>query len=321
MQPKGSGHAIGALGAAPAQDAPGPSPGSALPIQQPSFHMTGPVRVEVASLTNVGKVREANEDSYVVCRNGRYLERIDSNVPEPAVPPWFEQEGYIMMVADGMGGMAAGEIASHTAIGSMIRMVIESPRWTFNLDDPSTRETEIQQLWELARTLVGKVHDAVRDRAAADPTLAGMGTTLTSAYSVGNDLFVVHVGDSRAYLWRDGQMERVTRDHTMAQSYADLGIIPQDQVRGHSLHHVLTQAVGGPGEQLHADLHTVKVAPGDRLLLCTDGLTNMVSEEAIAGVLASEATSQEMCRKLVDLALQGGGLDNITAIVARYSAP
>lgn len=276
------------------------------------------IRIDTAARTHIGKVRETNEDGYVVCRAGRYLERVTSSLPESVLAPRSEDTGAIMMVADGMGGMAAGEVASHTALATMIKLILNAPRWALAFDDPATRVAEIEEVWQRAREFLAKVHDAVRQQAAADPSLAGMGTTLTAAYSVGTDLFVVHVGDSCAYLCRNGRVEKITRDHTLAQSYVDLGILEEGDEKARRLRHVLTQAVGGPDEQVHADLHGLAVAPGDRLLLCTDGLTNHIEIDEIAEVLCSSRSSQEACDRLVDLALDYGGLDNVTAIVASY---
>ncbi len=277
------------------------------------------LEADVAAITDIGRVRETNEDAYLVGRIGRYFERLSSNLPDVLVPARSEECGTLMMVADGMGGMAGGEVASHTAIARMVQMVFASPKWALKLDDPSTREAEIQQMWARGRAYLAAAHAAVRGRAAADPNLAGMGTTLTSAYSVGTDLFVLHVGDSRAYLFHDGRVQKITRDHTMAQSFLDMGIIREEDSEAQRLRRVLTQAVGGPGEEVDADLHALKIGHGDRLVLCTDGLTNLLDEEEMAETLGAGGSSQDACRALVDLALDYGGLDNITAIVASFS--
>lgn len=276
------------------------------------------VRVEVGAHTDIGKVREVNEDAYLVCRLGRFVERLSSNVSETLVPE-LEQTGYVMTVADGMGGHAGGEVASHTALAATVRLIIHAPKWTLKLDDPATREAEIREVWERGGEFLAAIHEAVRQRASTDPSLAGMGTTLTSAFSVGADLFVFHVGDSRAYLFRAGRVEKITRDHTLAQHYVDLGIMRQDEAEAGRLHHVLTQAVGVSAEGIQADMHGIGLEHGDRLLLCTDGLSNIVSEDEMGGVLARGSTSQEASRSLVDLALQRGAPDNVTAIVATYT--
>jgi serine/threonine protein phosphatase PrpC len=277
------------------------------------------VRVEVSALTHRGNVRESNEDAFVVFRTGRYLQRVMSNIPEPDLPSRFEPAGHLMIVADGMGGHRAGEVASRTALMRALELILGSPKWVLKLDDPATRESEIRELLERSRGYLAGVHAAVREQAAGDSELAGMGTTLTGAYSLAADLFVLHVGDSKAFLLRGGTLRKITSDHTVAQRYADLGVIPQADVPGHRLHHVLTRAVGGPDEELEGDLHHVSIEHGDRLLLCSDGLSDTANEAELAAVLAEHPSSDAACRALVGLALQRGGRDNITAIVAGYA--
>jgi len=275
--------------------------------------------VELGAATHVGKVRERNEDGYLVCRLGRYLERVSSSLPESELPPRSEESGVIMIVADGMGGMAAGEVASQTALSTLVRLILAAPKWSLKLAGIENRETEIEELWGRAREFVSAVHAAVRRQADADPSLSGMGTTLTAAYSLGADVFVTHVGDSCAYLCRDGRVEKITRDHTMAQSFVEMGLLKESEAQTHRMRHVLTRAVGGPEEQLDADLHALELAADDRLLLCSDGLTNHVDPEEMAEVLSAAGSSQQACDRLLELALDYGGSDNITAIVASYS--
>lgn len=277
------------------------------------------VRAEVAALTDRGPVRDANEDAYVVFRLGRYLQRVSSSLPESDLKSRFEEAGHAMIVADGLGGHEAGDVASRTALTTIVELVLRSPRWALRLDDPATRETEIRELLGRSKQYLSGVHAALRQHAAADSRLAGMGTTLTCAYSVGIDLFVLHVGDSKAYLFRSGKLRKITRDHTVAQEYADLGMIPQENVATHRMHHVLTRAVGGPDEELEGDMHHVQLVDGDRILMCSDGLTDMAKEEEISALLASHPVAEQACRALVDLALERGGRDNVTVIVADYA--
>jgi protein phosphatase len=224
-----------------------------------------------------------------------------------------------MIVADGLGGHEAGEVASRSALVTTLQLILRSPRWALKLDDPTTREDEIRGLLERSRGYLAGVHAALREQAAGDARLAGMGTTLTGAFSVGSDLFVLHVGDSKAYLVRDGALRKITRDHTVAQEFADRGEIGQDEVATHRMHHVLTRALGGPDAELEGDMHHLRIAHGDRVLLCSDGLTDMTTEDEIAAVLAAHPASEDACRALVDLALEHGGRDNVTVIVAAFS--
>jgi PPM family protein phosphatase len=275
------------------------------------------VHIDVAALSHTGLVREQNEDAYLVFRVGRYLERIASNVPEAELPSHDEESGLLMIVADGMGGHQAGEVASHGALVSMLQLIAASPRWALKLSDPATREREIAELRQRMREYIAGVHDAIRQRARQDATLSGMGTTFTAAYAVGGDVFVLHVGDSKAYLMRGGTIEKITRDHTLAQEYADLGMIAQDDVPTHRMHHVLTRAIGGPDDELEGDIYHVEATSGDQVVLCSDGLTDMSGEDEIARVLAAHGRSEDACRALVELSLARGGRDNVTVIVAR----
>jgi protein phosphatase len=224
-----------------------------------------------------------------------------------------------MLVADGMGGHAGGEVASRNALLSTIQFITRSPKWALKLDDPATREHEIEELFVRGRGYLSRVHEVLRQQAAKDPNLAEMGTTLTGAYSLGTDLFVLHIGDSKAFLLRDGALTRFTRDHTVAQEYADLGVIRQDEVPGHKLSHVLTRAIGGPADDVAGDMQMRTVCDKDRLLLCSDGLTDMADDAEIAAVMRAHPASADACRALVDLALERGGRDNVTVIVAGYS--
>jgi len=286
-----------------------------LDIAPPEAISSG-VRLDVAALSDIGNVREQNEDHYFVARAGRHVTTMLTNVPSGDVPSQFGETGYLMVVADGMGGHAGGEVASRLAIATLINITLHVPDWILRLDDEHA-----QKLMERAAVRVNQVHDMLKERARLDPTLHGMGTTMTAAFSLGNDLFVAQVGDSRAYLFRNGSLQLLTRDQTHAQMLADLGDISQQEVACHRLRHILTNALGSSQSDVHAEIRRWKLADGDRLLLCTDGLTDMIDDAGIAAVLARETRSTEACRLLVDGALANGGRDNITVVLARYSMP
>ncbi len=178
------------------------------------------VRVDVAALSDKGKARDANQDHYLVARAGRHLDTMLTNLPEGELPARFEETSYIAIVADGMGGHAGGEVASRLAIKTLINIVLHVPDWILRLD-----EEHAQKVMERAGRYYREVNTKLVKEARLKPELRGMGTTMTGAYSIGDDLFVVHVGDSRAYLYRDSVLRRLTRDHTHAQMLADAGII------------------------------------------------------------------------------------------------
>ena len=281
--------------------------------------MLQPTHVEISARTDRGLKREANEDAYLVFRTGRFLQRVQSSIPEEELESRFDVAGHIMAVADGMGGAAAGEVASREALTEALRLILRSPKWLLSLDNPATRDAEIREYFERTKGYIAGVHAALMRHAAADPTVAGMGTTLTVAYSVGLDLFVAHVGDSRAYLYREGALRHITRDHTVAQHLADHGAISQEEVATHPQRHFLTSVVGGGGAAAGSDLHHVLLQLGDTVVICTDGLTGPVTDQEIAEILRSAPSCDEACDSLVALALERGAPDNVTVIVARYS--
>jgi PPM family protein phosphatase len=280
--------------------------------------MPNTTKVEIAARSDRGKRRENNEDTYLVFRTGRFVERIQSNIPESELSSHYEGGGYLLAVADGMGGTRAGEVASREALLEGFRLVLRAPRWLLSLDDPTTRDGEIEAFFERVHGYLGGMHAALLRQMAADPSKAGMGTTYTAAYSVGFDLFVVHIGDSRAYLFHDGNLRRLTRDHTLAQRLADQGAIAQDEVESHPQRHVLTRVVGGSGGWFRAEIHHTRLSPGDTVLVCTDGLSGTVSEEDVAAILGRHTTSEEACDALLTASLERGAPDNVTMIVAKY---
>jgi serine/threonine protein phosphatase PrpC len=275
------------------------------------------VEVDLAALSHPGKVRRNNEDHFIAARFDRTMQTLLSNLPDGEVPSRYAETVYGMLVADGVGGSAAGEIASRTAIHTLVDLVLETPDWIMRFDDRLAEEV----LQRMERRFQ-KVREVLVGRAKADPGLRGMATTMTVACTLGRELLTAHVGDSRAYVFRrGGVLERLTRDQTMAQSLADAGAIAQEEVAKHPSRHVLTSALATRGAFAQVELRRSRLEDGDRLLLCSDGLTEMVGEDAIARVLASAGPSAEACRRLVDLALEAGGKDNVTVVLAGYRIP
>ena len=281
--------------------------------------MLHPVHVEVSARTDRGLHRETNEDAYLVFRTGRFLQRVQSNIGEEELESRFDVAGHILAVADGMGGAAAGEVASREVLVEAFRLILRSPKWLLSLDNPATRDFEIREYFERTKGYIAGVHEALLRRASEDPSVAGMGTTLTVTYSIGLDLFVAHVGDSRAYLYRGDSLRHITRDHTYAQHLADAGTISQEEVETHPKRHFLTSVVGGGLASVGSDLHHLPLEWGDAVLLCTDGLTGVVRDEEIARILGSAPSCDDACDGLVALTLERGAPDNVTVIVARYT--
>jgi protein phosphatase len=221
-----------------------------------------------------------------------------------------------MVVADGLGGEAKGELASRLAVSAGVKLGLRFGRWNLRIDDETAKE-----VMERAEYYYKRVHDVVAERASSDPTARGMGTTLTLAFTAGNELFLGHVGDSRAYLLRNCKLYRLTHDQTLAQLLADEGKILQKDVDTHHLRNVLTEAIGVGKDDPKIQVKRLQLDDGDSLLLCTDGLTEMVQEEQISRILIDHTDPQGACAELVKAALENGGRDNITVLLGKYSIP
>lgn len=272
------------------------------------------VNVDVGALSHQGHVRENNEDSYLVVRFGRSLENLMTNLDDELLAQSYTVTGYGMLVADGMGGMAGGEIASRLALSKLVELVVDTSDWVLSLEQQKDVTTVLERMTD--RFL--QIDSAVRREADHDYTLQGMGTTLTVAAALGGNMIVGHVGDSRAYLLRRSHLKQLTTDHTLAQALIDAGVADPDDPASRSMRHVLTAAVGSLGQEVDPQVQRFKLERGDQLLLCTDGLTETVDDSTIAHVLIEAESAQSACQDLVDLALAGGGSDNITVVVARF---
>jgi protein phosphatase len=273
------------------------------------------VKVDVAALSHRGKVRTNNEDNFLVVRFGRFLETVLTSLPDSEVPGEFGDTGYGMVVADGMGGMAGGEVASRLAIKLLLNLVLDTPDWIMGRE-----ESDADEVIRRAVSRFGAVNEGIIAEARRRPRLAGMGTTLTMAASLGADLVIAHVGDSPAYMARGGKLRKLTRDHTVAQELADEARVPVDEIPAR-FRHVLTHAIGIEETGSEPDIGRFPLVDRDCLLLCTDGLTDMVDDAAIALELERGASAAASCQALIDQALEHGGSDNVTVIVARYEIP
>jgi PPM family protein phosphatase len=207
-------------------------------------------------------------------------------------------EAPVFAVADGMGGHRAGDVASSLALETL-RDIVESRDWGRLADQ------------------VREANRVVFDRSSSDRNLAGMGTTLTAVIAGSNEVRLVHVGDSRAYLVRDGELRLLTEDHTLVQRMVSEGRISPQEAEVHPQKSILTRALGVE-DSVDVDESSVEVRPGDRLLLCTDGLTGMMREASILEILEGTADPQQAAEKLVEAANRAGGLDNITVLILDF---
>ncbi|HEY8550187.1 MAG TPA: PP2C family serine/threonine-protein phosphatase [Vicinamibacterales bacterium] len=275
-----------------------------------------PVTIDAAGLSHKGYVRKANEDHFLIARAGRYFETVETSLPAGEVPDRVEEAGYSLLVADGMGGHVGGELASRLVLSEIVKLALALPDWIVRVEESTSRAAA-----ERAQRRVVQLNAAVIERGKQDPALRGMGSTLTAARNLGRMLQIAHVGDSRAYLLRQGSLHRLTRDHTYVQMLVDTGQMTPEEALASRSRHVLTNAIGGFNEDVLVDVERLPLENGDRLLLCSDGLTDFVDDEAIRAELSAARNATDACRALVDRALAAGGRDNVTVVVACYSWP
>jgi len=237
------------------------------------------ITLEAAALTHVGKVRSGNEDAYGQC--------LDAGV---------------FAVCDGMGGAAAGEIASRIAVDTLIERLC-------SVISPEDRRQALEESIAAANRLVYA-------QASKDDALRGMGTTLVAVAVQNGHALIGHVGDSRCYLFRKGKLIRETNDHSLVDEQVRMGRMTQEDAERSPLRNVITRAIGTQNS-VEAEIADLPLEPGDMLLLCSDGLTREVSETSIAAILRQPGTVDELCQRLIDAANAAGSHDNVTAVLIR----
>lgn len=269
------------------------------------------LRVRAGAQTHVGKVRRTNEDQFLIGDITSAIQVRRATLCESNHLYLGSTPLCLLVVADGMGGHAGGEHAAALAVTSVESFILRALGHigTLGIRGPA----------DLLRASFQIADGTVIEAAEKNDSLAGMGTTMTVAMIGGSEAHVAHAGDSRAYLLRERALRRLTRDHTVAEALREGGVIKTPSEM-HPLHHVITNAVGGGTAGVNPDISRVDLNPGDRLLLCTDGLTNMVDDNRIAEILASELEPTELSQRLVDEALACGGEDNTTVVVAFLDA-
>jgi protein phosphatase len=221
-----------------------------------------------------------------------------------------------MLVADGLGGSGPGGVASRVALNSLVHVAVHYGRWNLRVDPRTAAEVTERLEW-----VYGRVNEAVQRQSRSTPELTNMATTLTITYSAGDDLFVAHVGHSRAYLFRDGELRQLTRDQTVENRLSQSSRPTSFAYATDDLRHILTDTVGGGAGAPNVQLGQYRLKNADCVMLCTDGLSSVVPQERIADVIAQRRRLEETCQGLVDLALDAGGPDNITVLLAQYTIP
>jgi serine/threonine protein phosphatase PrpC len=261
-------------------------------------------------LTHIGKVRKTNQDHFLIASIHKRVQVHLTSLSGPQQVPFGDQRVAVFaMVADGVGGAEGGGLASATALEAASQYVVESMNCYYSAD--STEVTFIDALQAAAL----RCHGAVVERALATPALRSMATTLTLWMGVWPWYYILQVGDSRCYLFRDGVLTQLSRDQTVAQDLVDQGVFTRASGERSQFSHVLSSAIGGPETlpvvtRLRADWRNVHLG-------CSDGLTKHVSDDRIAERLAAMTSAKQVCEQLLQDALDGGGTDNITIVVGR----
>ncbi len=265
-----------------------------------------PVALEVQGKTDVGREREHNEDNFLIAD----LSRGQRGGPDAhGTSVVLGGHGLLFAVCDGMGGAAAGEVASQMAVDVIYQHVVAG----LPLEAPLERDA-------IARRLVRSVEEAgfrIFEAARADRSRRGMGTTVTAAALVDEMLFLAQVGDSRAYVLREERLVQVTRDQSLVNQLIEAGQLTEEEAETFEHNNIILQALG-TSDHVQVDLTYAELRAGDRLLLCSDGLSGMVRNEEIRKILVAAATPAEAAQVLIDRANANGGHDNITVIVAFF---
>jgi protein phosphatase len=260
-------------------------------------------------LTHPGLVRKDNQDQFLFCTVHRTMKVGGTSLPNPELLELQSQRlASIGMVADGVGGRSGGEVASRAAIEAIAEYIVYS---IHSLYEAHRNEAAFV---ETLRTGAAVCHEAVLDQGRENDE-RGMATTLTVLIAMWPRIYVLHVGDSRGYRLRNGRLERLTRDQTMAQALVDSGVLAPERVADSPFAHTLSSSLGGRTSA--PEVSTSDLEVGDVILLCTDGLTKHVSDERIAEQLRRLESSEQACQALVAAALAGGGSDNVTVVVLR----
>ena len=265
----------------------------------------GSITVHVYGRSDVGRTREHNEDAFVIVD----LSNGNATMPEQSRREDLGPKGSLFMVADGMGGAAAGEIASAMAV----EIVLGELRTNWMSAEASDTEAFVRAIRQATKT----ANEQINSYAAHHPEYRGMGTTATLAGLLGDTLYLAQVGDSRAYLVRHGVARQITKDQSLMQKLIEAGEMTEEEAQHSERRNIILQALG-PEPVVNVDLTHQTVRRGDTLVLCSDGLSGQVTKDEIAAVVAEEPDLVKACDRLIDLANEAGGPDNITVIIARF---
>ncbi len=257
-------------------------------------------------------MRPTNEDHFLIAELTKSMRVLQTSLDEPSAKIGAHL-GHLFLVADGMGGHHGGEHASALAVAVIEQFALNTFKWFMPVG--SAKDDAVAADFQGA---VAQADATIVEAATQRADLHGMGTTLTLAYHYESELVIVHVGDSRAYLLRGDTLQQLTEDHTLVAEMVRRGELDSEQASRHRLRHVITNVVGGTEAGVRAEAHSFDVQAGDALLLCSDGLTDMLSHGEIADILRGDEEPEAACTRLIESANARGGRDNITAVVARF---
>jgi PPM family protein phosphatase len=277
--------------------------------------LSASVKVEVAGHAGRGNLPGLNDDHFLVVHLSRHQETLATSLSEADLPPRFQEQAYAMLVADGLGLHGSGSVASRIALSTIAHMALHYGQWNLRVDSKTAAEIVERAEWFFSRA-----DAAVANKTRTSPALLGMASALTAAFSAGDDLFVAHVGHSRAYLFRDGKLIQLTRDQTVARQL-EMQPAAKATARARDLSHLLTDALGAGGSAPEVSVEQYRLIDGDIVMLSTNGLTDSLSTDEIAEALARRRKPQETCALLAELAKEAGGLASTTVVIAQYSIP
>lgn len=271
-------------------------------------------KMDCHGLSDRGKAREVNEDQFLIADLNKSMRVHQTSLGiEDQTRLFGGSQGKVLLVADGMGGHAGGERASTLAVDAVTTYLLNNMRWLFRLhEDPQ------DDFLDDLKSALDQCQSRVSAEAERTPQRKGMGTTLTMAYVVWPRLYVVHVGDSRCYLLRKSELKQITTDHTVAERYVEAGAMEPEEAETSRWSDVLWNVVGGDSDELLPEVHKAELQIGDTLLLCTDGLNKHVPDGQIAQSLDADSDAERTCCRLVEVANDAGGTDNVTVVVARF---
>ncbi|MBL9085007.1 MAG: serine/threonine-protein phosphatase [Planctomycetales bacterium] len=274
-----------------------------------------PFTINAYGLSDRGRKRDSNEDHFAVAELSRTLQVHHTSLPDLGTSHSVHR-GYVLLIADGVGGSQAGEVASGLIVSTIEDFMLNTLKRFSNLQ-AGEEQGALRALQEALCEADSRIFEETDDH----PEWRGMGSTLTMAFAVNWRLFVAHAGDSRCYLFSGGRLQQLTQDHTLTADMVRRGLLPPEKIAGHPWRHVVTNVLGGSEPGVQVELHRLDLHPHDVLLLCSDGLTEMLSDEDVAAVLQVEQDPRAACERLVAEANRRGGKDNITVIVARVAVP